>query len=385
MRIADVKIYVMGSSWRNFVLARLRTDDGLEGIGEARPVNREEAVAAYLETAAHRYVIGSDPFNVEDLLLRVTRNDYEVPGAVEMTALAIVEMACWDLIGKVVGQPVYRLLGGACRDKIKAYANGWYQVARTPEEFAAAARRVVARGYRAMKFDPFGAGAGELERHEHLRSVALVEAVRDAVGPEVELFVEMHGRFTASQATALARDLERFAPGWIEEPVPPDQPGALARVAAHTTIPIATGERLHTRTAFRDLLAENVTDVLQPDLTHCAGLLETKKIAAMAEAYGRVVAPHNVSGPVGTAAVLHLAACIPNLKIQEYFNDFTEPFVNETASGLPQVTDGYFCLPTGPGLGVTLNEDVVEAHPYRRQHFNLFAEDWQRRQAKTVP
>ncbi|HYM69270.1 MAG TPA: mandelate racemase/muconate lactonizing enzyme family protein [bacterium] len=385
MRIADVKIYVMGSSWRNFVLARLRTDDGLEGIGEARPVNREDAVAAYLETAVHRYVIGSDPFNIEDLLLRVTRNDYEVPAAVEMTALAIVEMACWDLIGKAVGQPVYRLLGGACRDKIKAYANGWYQVARTPEEFAAAARRVVARGYRAMKFDPFGAGSGELERPEHLRSVALVEAVRDAVGPEIELFVEMHGRFTASQATALARDLERFAPGWIEEPVPPDQPGALARVAAHTTIPIATGERLHTRAAFRDLLAQNVTDVLQPDLTHCGGLLETKKIAAMAEAYGRVVAPHNVSGPVGTAAVLHLAACIPNLKIQEYFNDFTDPFVNETASGLPQVTDGYFCLPTGPGLGVTLNEGVVEAHPYRRQHFNLFSEDWQRRQAKTVP
>ncbi|HLJ59897.1 MAG TPA: mandelate racemase/muconate lactonizing enzyme family protein [bacterium] len=385
MRIADVKIYVMGSSWRNFVLARLRTDDGLEGIGEARPVNREEAVAAYLETAVHRYVIGSDPFNIEDLLLRVTRNDYEVPAAVEMTALAIVEMACWDLIGKAVGQPVYRLLGGACRDKIKAYANGWYQVARTPDEFAAAARRVVARGYRAMKFDPFGAGAGELERHEHLRSVALVEAVRDAVGPEVELFVEMHGRFTASQATALARDLERFAPGWIEEPVPPDQPGALARVAAHTTIPIATGERLHTRAAFRDLLAENVADVLQPDLTHCGGLLETKKIAAMAEAYGLVVAPHNVSGPVGTAAVLQLAACIPNLKIQEYFNDFAEPFVNDTALGLPQVTDGYFRLPTGPGLGVTLNEDVIEAHPYRRQHFNLFAEDWQRRQAKTVP
>jgi galactonate dehydratase len=385
MRITDVKVYVMGSSWRNFVLARLRTDDGLEGIGEARPVNREEAVAAYLDAAAHRYVLGSDPFNVEDLLLRVTRNDYEVPGAVEMTALAIVEMACWDLIGKATGQPAYRLLGGACRDKIKAYANGWYQVARTPEEFATAARRVVARGYRAMKFDPFGAGAGELERHEHLRSVALVEAVRDAVGPDVELFIEMHGRFTASQATALARDLERFAPGWIEEPVPPDQPGALARVAAHTTIPIATGERLHTRTAFRDLLAQQVTDVLQPDLTHCGGLLETKKIAAMAETYGLVVAPHNVSGPIGTAAVLHLAASIPNLKIQEYFNDFTEPFVNEAASGLPQVRDGYFSLPTGPGLGVSLNEDVVEAHPYRRQHFNLFAEDWQRRQARTLP
>ncbi len=385
MRISDVQVYVMGSAWRNFVLARLRTDDGVDGVGEARPVNREEAVAAYLETIAHRYVVGSDPFDVEDLVLRVTRHDYEVPAAVEMTALAIVEMACWDIIGKAAGQPVYRMLGGACRRAVKAYANGWYQVARTPDEFAAAARRAVARGYRALKFDPFGAGAGELDRDEYRRSVTLVEAVRDAVGPDIELFVEMHGRFTAAQAIALAKDLERFVPGWIEEPVPPDQPAALARVAAHTTLPIATGERLHSRAAFRDLLAANVADIVQPDLTHCGGLWETKKIAAMAEASGALVAPHNVSGPIGTAAALHLAACTPNLKILEYFNDFAEPFLNESASGLPPVVDGHFALPAGPGLGVTLNEDVVAAHPYRRQHFNLFSEDWQRRQARTVP
>ncbi len=384
MKITDLKVYVMGSAWRNFVFARLRTDDGLEGIGEARPVNREEAVAAHLDAIAHRYVLGSDPFNIEDLVLRITRDDYEIPGATEMTALAIVEMACWDVIGKALGQPIYRLLGGACRDRIRAYANGWYQVARTPEEFAQAARRVVARGYRAMKFDPFGAGAGELTRDEYVRSVALVEAVRDAVGPDIELLIEMHGRFTAAQAIALALDLERFAPGWIEEPVPPDQPGALVRVSAHTAIPIATGERLHTRTAFRDLLALDAVDVLQPDLTHCGGLLETKKIAAMAEAHGVLLAPHNVGASVSTAAVLHLAACTPNLKIQEYFNDFAEPFVTEAAPGLPAVTDGYFPLPSGPGLGVTLNEDVLLAHPYRRQHFNLFSEDWQRRQSKTV-
>jgi len=384
MKITEVTVYMMGSAWRNFVLATLRTDDGLEGVGEARPVNRDEAVAAYLEATARRYVVGSDPFNIEDLLLRVIRNDFEVPAATEMTALAIIEMACWDLIGKAVGQPVYRLLGGACREKIKAYANGWYQVGRTPDEFAAAARRVVGRGYRAMKFDPFGPGAGELERHEHLRSVALVEAVRDAVGPDVELFVEMHGRFTASQAVALARDLERFAPGWIEEPVPPDQPGALAQVAAHTTIPIATGERLHTRTAFRDLLAQGSVDIVQPDLTHCGGVLETKKIAAMVEAHGRLVAPHNVGGQISTAAALHVAASTPNMKIQEYFNDFSEPFVLEAAPGLQPVVDGYFTLPTGPGLGVTLNEDVVAAHPYRPLHFTLFSEDWQRRQAKTT-
>lgn len=385
VKIADVKVYVMGSAWRNFVFALVRTDDGLEGVGEARPVNREEAVAAYLEAITHRYVLGSDPFNVEDLLLRVTRDDYEVPGATEMTAIAIVEMACWDIIGKSLGQPVYRLLGGRCRERIKAYANGWYQVVRAPEEFAQAARRVVARGYRALKFDPFGAGAGELSRAEHRRSVELVYAVRDAIGPEVELFVEMHGRFTASQAIALARDLEGAAPGWLEEPVPPDQPAALARVAAHTPLPIATGERLHTRAAFRDLFMLGAVDVAQPDLSHCGGILEAKKIAAMAEAHGVALAPHNVGASVSTAAALHLAACVPNLKIQEYFNDFDDPFVAETATGLPPVTDGCFALPERPGLGVTFNEDVVLAHPYRRQHFNLFAEDWQRRQAKPVP
>jgi galactonate dehydratase len=385
VKITGVTVYVMGSAWRNFVFARVRTDEGLEGVGEARPVNREEAVAAYLEAIVHRYVVGSDPFNIEDLLLRITRDDFEIPGATEMTAIAVVEMACWDIIGKALGEPVYRLLGGCCRDRIKAYANGWYQVGRTPDEFAEAARRVVARGYRALKFDPFGGGSGELSREEHRRSVALVEAVRAAVGPEVELFVEMHGRFTAAQAVALARDLERVSPGWLEEPVPPDQPAALARVAAHTPLPIATGERLHTRAAFRDLFALGVVDVVQPDLTHCGGLLETRKIAAMAETHGVLVAPHNVGASVSTAAALHLAACLPNLKIQEYFNDFDEPYVMEAAAGLPAVVDGYFSLPQGPGLGVTLNEDVVRAHPYRRQHFNLFAEDWQRRQAKAVP
>lgn len=384
MKIADVKIYTMGSAWRNFVFARLRTDDGLEGIGEARPVNREEAVAAYLEAITHRYVLGTDPFNIEDLVLRITRNDYELPGATEMTAIAIVEMACWDIVGKALDQPVYRLLGGACCDRIKAYANGWYTGERTPEAFAQAARRVVARGYRALKLDPFGAGVAELQRAEHARCVALVEAVRDAVGPDVEIFIEMHGRFTPSQAIALARDLAKTTPGWIEEPVAADQPAALVQVARHVAVPIATGERLHTRAEFRDLFALGAADIIQADITHCGGLLETKKIAAMADTHGLLIAPHNVGASVSTAAALHLAASTPNLKIQEYFNDFTEPFVKDSARGLPEVRDGYFPLPTGPGLGVTFNEEVVTAHPYRRQHFNLFADDWHRRQARPV-
>jgi galactonate dehydratase len=385
VRIADVTVYTMGSSWRNFVFARVRTDEGLEGIGEARPVNREEAVVAYLEAIARRYVIGSDPFNVEELVQRVIREDYEVPGATEMTALAIVEIACWDIIGKALGQPVYRLLGGACRGRIPAYANGWYTVERTPEAFAEAARRVVARGYRALKVDPFGAGVGELSPEEHRRSVALVEAVRSAVGPDVEVFIEMHGRFTARQALALARDLAPFRPGWIEEPVPPDQPALLAKVAAGTSLPVATGERLHTRAAFRDLCLTGAADILQPDITHCGGLLETKKIASLAETWGLRLAPHNVGASVSTAAALHFAASTPGVMIQEYFNDFAEPHVRECAAGLPEVVDGAFPLPQGPGLGVTFRPEVVEAHPFRRQHFNLFAEDWHRRQARPVP
>ncbi len=382
MKITKVTPFVLGTKWRNLTFVKVETDEGIVGVGESRVVGHTNAVLGYLSEALPRYVLGSDPFEIQKLVSRMFREDFSRSGEVIMTGIALIEMACWDIMGKALDQPVYRLLGGAVRQRIKAYANGWYTVERTADEFHAAALRVIAKGYKAMKFDPFGAGFYELDYTERMRVISLVEGVRDAVGPDVELLIEMHGRFNPVTAIALARDLAPFDPAWVEEPVPPENLSALKKAASAISdlgIPVATGERLHTLFEFRDVLEMQAADILQPDLTHFGGIMNIKKLAAWAEAYYVLIAPHNVGGPVSTAAALHVAASTPNFKIQEYFNDFGEPFVQEAAHGLPKVENGYFDLPTGPGLGVTLDEEVIAAHPQRNIHFNLFAEDWHRR------
>jgi galactonate dehydratase len=371
----------MGTEWRNLTIVQVRTDEGLDGVGEVRMVNHTQALLGYLEHAIPNHVLGADPFDVESLVQRMWRTDYERAGATVMSGISAIEIACWDIIGKATGQPVYRLMGGAVRDRVKAYANGWYTVEREPSEFHEAARRVIAKGYRALKLDPFGAGTSELAPGELRQAIGLVEAVRDAIGPDNELLVEMHGRFVPATAIRIARELEPYAPTWIEEPVPPENLKALTKVAAHVRIPIATGERIHVRHEFRELFELQAADVVQPDITTVGGLLEAKKIAAWADAHYVLVAPHNVGGPISTAASLHFAACTTNFKIQEHFNDFAEDYVKESAPGNPEVVDGFFALPTKPGLGVTLNEDVVAEHPAQRMHFNLFQDQWHKRRA----
>ena len=380
MKITDVKTLVMGTSWRNLTFVKVETDEGLTGISEVRMNNRTDALVAYIDGAKRRHVIGSDPFNTEDLYQRMFRDDYGRAGEIVATGISVVEIACWDIIGKALNQPVYRLLGGKCRDEIKAYANGWYRVERTPAEFHAAAKKVLEKGYKALKFDPFGAGYYELSYEEKLRSVSLVEAVRDSVGPDVEILVEMHGRFSPYTAIEIAAELEKFQPSWVEEPVPPDNIAALAKAADKINLPVATGERLHNKYEYRELINLQAADILQPDITQTGGFLETKKIAAMGDMCYMTVAPHNVGGTVSTAAALHLAACTTNFKIQENFNDFSEAWVKEAAAGCPEVIDGYFSLPNGPGLGMELNEDLIAENPYREGSFNLWEDDWHKRE-----
>jgi galactonate dehydratase len=384
MIITDIVPMVLGTPWRNLTFLKVETDEGLVGVSESRNVNRTEAVLAYLHAAKRKYVVGSDPFEVERLVNRMFHGDFARIDDVAGTGIALVEIACWDIIGKALGLPVYRLMGGAVRDRIKAYANGWYTVERSPAEFHAAAKRVVERGYLALKVDPFGAGFYEMDRREKSLSISLVEAIRDAVGPEVEILIEMHGRFSPATAIDIARDLEPFRPEWVEEPVPPDNHEAMAKAAAKINLPVATGERIHTRYEVRRLLELNCIDVLQTDITHSCGLLEGKKIAALADAHYVTFAPHNVGGPVSTAACLQLAACTTNFKIMEHFNDFVDAWVKEAASGpgYPEVVDGYFALPSGPGLGVTLNEDFIREHPMSDVHFDLFADNWHKRFTK---
>lgn len=380
MKIVDLKVFVLGTSWRNLVFAKLYTDEGITGVGEATIQNREEGVAAYLEGSKHRHVIGTDPFDIEDLWTRMYRNDFFRAGVIACSAMSAVEMACWDIVGKAVGQPVYRLLGGRCHEKIKAYANGWYTVAREPKAFSERVKVVLDKGYKAFKVDPFGGGGYELDRSEKIKSIALIEALRETVGPDVEIFIEGHGRFSASTAIEMARELEKFNPGWFEEPVPPEDIPSLARVTARSNIPIATGERFYTRHGYRELFEARAADIIQPDVSHAGGIMEMKKIAATADCHYITVAPHNSNGPVCTAASVHFDFCNPTTKVQECFDDFADPWVSEAVVGYPKVQDGYFYPPDKPGLGVELNEKVFEAHPYKRGFFNLWDPDWHKRQ-----
>lgn len=367
MKITDIRTLVLGTPWRNLSYLILETDEGLTGIGEARVVGKTHTVLQYLQDVK-RHIVGYDPFDIEALYRRLTLLDFGKAGEVVYTGLAMVEMACWDLKGKATGQPVWKLLGGRAKDgseqkTVQAYANGWYTVERSPEQFAKAAKVVVAKGYKAMKFDPFGSGDLELERAEFHRSIELIEAVHEAVGDKAQLLIEMHGRFTPRQAVEIARRIEPLSPGWIEEPTRPEHLQALREVHAHTMLPVATGERLYGAAEFRELFRLGGVDIIQPDITQCGGVWEVKKIASTAETHSIMVAPHNVGGIVSTMAALHLMITLRNGKILEHFNDFTDVEVQQAGSGYPVVTDGYFSLPDKPGWGVELDEDFIRAHP----------------------
>lgn len=380
MRISRVDTHVVGTPWRNLTYVVVHTDEGLTGVGETRMLGHTDALRGYLEEAATNHVLGSDPFATEDLVRRMKYGDYGRAGEIVMSGIACVETACWDIKGKALGVPVWQLLGGAVTDRVKAYANGWYTTERTPQAYAVAARAVVERGYRALKIDPFGAGRFELSHRETVYAVSLIEAVRDAIGPDTELLLEMHGRFSPATAIRLAHEMAPFRPAWLEEPVPPENLKALAKVAAKVDIPIATGERIHDRIEFRELFESQAADIIQPDLGHIGGIGEIRKLAATAETHYVLVAPHNVGGPVLTAASLHVGFSTPNFKILEHFNDFADSRIKDVVKGAPQVVDGYFERGDAPGLGVGFDADAAVEFPQRRAHFDLWAEGWEKRE-----
>lgn len=385
MKINAVETVVVGTPWRELTFVEVITDEGLRGVGEVRMVNKTDTLLAAIDELAARYVMGTDPFDVHRLAWNIQVGDYGRPGEVAQSALAAVDVACWDLMGQALGVPVWKLLGGRFRERVPAYANGWYRTKRQPDAVAALAADVVARGYRALKIDPFGAASAELASTEQRRAIAIVAAVREAVGPDVQIMIEMHGRFTAATATRISAQLERFDPEWLEEPVPPGDDVALRNVRQATRIPVATGERVHTLAEFTTLLSAGLIDVVQADLTHFGGLTGLRHLAGLTAGYHVVLAPHNVCGPVGTAANVHFAVSTPQHKILEHFNDFTDPWVGELVDAAPQVDaeDGCFPLPTAPGLGVRLNRRACAQHPRTGGRLALFTEGWEHRDAET--
>jgi galactonate dehydratase len=383
MKITAARTTIVGTPWRELVFMELETDTGLIGTSEVRMVSRTDTLVACLDELAPRHVIGTDPFDVERLAWNIQRGEYDRPGEVSQSALASFDVACWDLMGQSLGVPVWKLLGGRFRERVPAYANGWYQSEREPDTIAALAKKVKAFGYRALKLDPFGHASAELDAVERTRAVAIVAAVREAVGPAMQLLIEMHGRFTPSTAAAVAKLLEPFGPEWIEEPTAPENPLAYRGVRGATSLPIATGERAHTMEDIRGFIEGGLVDVVQVDLTHFGGFLPMKRLAGWADAYSLILAPHNVCGPVGTMANLHFAVSTPNYKVLEHFNDFADAWVHELVDHSPRIdpADGCFVAPTRPGLGLALKHDVCAKHPRTGGRIRLFDEGWEKRQS----
>jgi galactonate dehydratase len=376
MRITTFETYLANAGLRNYLFIRLRTDTGLTGVGEASLEWQEATVRTLAHEWVEGRVLGRDPFDIEALVGGMIRDQYQ-GGSTIMTAISGVEIALWDIVGKACGQPVYKLLGGRCHARIPAYANGWYGASRTPQEYAERARDVAARGYRAMKFDPFGVAWKELTQSESDAVVDRVAAVREAVGPDVGLMVEYHGRLSAGAAIAMMRRLERFYPMWSEEPVAPESLDLLAEVKRHATSPIAAGERLYTLADFGRLASLRAADVVQMDVTHCGGILAAKKIAAMAAVQDLRVAPHCSVGPVALAACLHFDMSTPNFWIQEAFGEFDVPWRSQLVGGWNPIRNGEFVLGDAPGLGLELDEPAIAEHPYVKNAFpSLWDEQW---------
>lgn len=376
MKIVKLETFLTNGGLRNYLFLRLTTDDGLTGVGEASLEWQEKTVETLIHEWLQERLLGCDPFDVERIFGDLIRDQYQ-GGATVMTAISGAEIACWDLIGKACGQPVYKLLGGRTRDRLPAYANGWYGGARTPDDYAAKAKEVVARGYGAMKFDPLGVAWKEMTIAELEDTEQIVAALREAVGNDIDLMIEFHGRLSVECAIELGRRLQPYRPTWYEEPVTPNSLDLLLEVKRALPIPIAAGERLYTLEDFHRLTALRACDVVQMDLAHCGGLWIGKKIAAMAQVQDMRVAPHCSIGPVALCAALHFDWATPNVMIQENFSEYDVPWRNALVNGWNPIQQGYFSLPDKPGLGIELNTDECARHPYQRNSFpSLWDAKW---------
>lgn len=368
MKITAVTPFLVHpGSGKNWLFVKVQTDDGVQGWGECyTQSDRDRAIAAHVE-ALGRYVIGRDPAQITHFVHSAYHDFSAKRGAMDFwSAVSGIEQAMWDIRGKSLGVPVYDLLGGPCRDRIRVYANGWDGGAKTPDAYAAKASEMVARGFTALKFDPFpGPWRTHVSRAVEDAAIDNVRAVREAVGPDVDVLVEVHRRLAPMHAIRVARRLEPFRPFWFEEPVSSRDVEGLAEVRRAITLPVVTGEELYTRSEFRRVFETRAADIINPDVCNCGGIAELRAIATMAEPYHVVVSPHNYnSTTIGLAATVQIAAAIPNFLIAEYFVNF-ERVGNEIAGTPFLVENGYIRLPSAPGLGLDLREDMLARHAYR--------------------
>jgi len=398
-RIRSVEAVVVDGGMRNWVFVHVDTDDGLRGLGEATLEGKAETVVGAISDFS-RLLVGEDASRIQHLWQTLYRGSFWRGGPALMSAISGIEQALWDLAGKRAGLPVHELLGGACREVVRLYANG--PRGETPEEYAASARAIVAQGFDALKVAPLEPTLPVDGTATIRRATEVVAAIRDAVGRDVAVAVDVHGRLSPAMSIRLARELEPLDVWFLEEPVLPENPRALADVARATSIPIATGERLFTRWGFREVVELRAAALLQPDVSHCGGLLEARTIAALGElvelraaallqpdvshcgglleartiaALGELVyaglAPHNPLSPVNTVASAHVALASPNFVACEWVVD-GPAWVGELLTEPLTIAGGVLSLPRRPGLGIELDLERCREHPYRPSDLPAF-------------
>jgi galactonate dehydratase len=375
MKITDVEILRMQAHvepHNNWLFVRVHTDSGITGIGEGSLQYKDAALAAEVENFG-AYLRGKDPFQIEHIWTSLHRRVTWTGGAVTMSAISAIDLALWDIKGKALGVPVYELIGGKVRDRVPLYANGWFTGGRPSahgpqgggdEEagwYAEQAKGVVAKGYKCLKVYPFN-GVQVITPERIARGVGIVRAIREAVGPNIEIAVDIRRRLNIWSARRIAQKLEPLDIAWLEEPILFDNAGAMAEFARSVRVPVSTGEELYTRWEFRELLEQNAVGIIQPDICHAGGMSELHKIAAMAETYYVTVAPHNSNGPISTVASLHLDMAINNCHMQELFLNSLDLY-QEVLTNPLIIEDGYGTPPDGPGWGTDLDDAVLAQHP----------------------
>jgi galactonate dehydratase len=387
VKLKDIRTFVVGNppphnGGRYFVFLKLATADGITGVGEAYGVPfHPQQVARLIEDVFGRYLEGEDPHDLERIWRRVYSSGYsQHPDLALMGVLSALEMACWDIIGKAAGQPVYKLLGGRVHERLRTYtyiyarAGDRTDVYRDPDLAAERAAEYLAQGFTALKFDPLGSYSAFDGRQPSLEALdrceRFLKQLRAAVGSRADLLLGTHGQMTAAGALRLARRIEPYDPLWFEEPVPPDAPEEMAKVARATRVPIAAGERLTTKYDFARLLSAGAAAILQLNLGRAGGILEGKKIAALAEIHHAQIAPHLYCGPIVGAANIQLAACSPNFLILEGIERW-QGFHAEILAKPIRWESGYVIPPSEPGLGVELDEAVALKHPYADSALHL--------------
>ncbi|PKQ13020.1 MAG: isomerase [Alphaproteobacteria bacterium HGW-Alphaproteobacteria-1] len=386
MKLADLDIIVTappapGWGGRYWILVKLTTDDGITGWGECYASSvGPEAMHGVIEDVFARHMAGENPENIELMFRRAYSSGFtQRPDLTVMGAFSGLEIACWDILGKARGRPVWALLGGRMNERIRAYTYLYplphHDLAAfwtSPEMAAESALDCVNRGYTAIKFDPAGPytmRGGHMPAMSDISlSVAFCRAIREAVGDRADLLFGTHGQFTPAGAIRLGQALEPYSPLWYEEPVPPDNIADMARVARAVRIPVATGERLTTKAEFAAVLRAGAAEILQPALGRAGGIWEAKKIAAIAEAHGAQLAPHLYAGPVEWAANVALAASIPNILMAETIET---PYHTALIRGGITVEGGFITPPEAPGLGIEVDEALARAHPYTGDGLHL--------------